>query len=74
MINLDKKATTKKAVIVGAGPAGLEAARVLTKRRFKVTLFEASNKLGGQLILAAKGKTRQQLWGVADWLINQVTS
>ncbi len=72
-INLDKKATTKKAVVVGAGPAGMEAARVLSKRGFKVTLFEASNKLGGQLILAAKGKTRHQLWGVADWLINQVT-
>ena len=62
-----------KAVVVGAGPAGLEAARVLSLRGFKVTLFEASNKLGGQLILASKGTTRQQLWGVADWLIEQVS-
>ncbi len=65
---------TKKAVVVGAGPAGLEAARVLSLRGFKVTLFEASNKLGGQLILASKGTTRHQLWGVADWLIEQVTN
>lgn len=71
-IKPDIKANTKKAVVVGAGPAGMEAARVFAKRGFKVTLFEASNKLGGQIILAAKGKTRQQIWGVADWLISQV--
>ena len=63
---------TNKAIVVGAGPAGLEAARVLSLRGFKVTLLEASNKLGGQLILASKGTTRSQLWGVADWLIEQV--
>ncbi|MGK0269707.1 MAG: 2,4-dienoyl-CoA reductase-like NADH-dependent reductase (Old Yellow Enzyme family) [Cocleimonas sp.] len=67
------KNNSKNAVVVGAGPAGLEAARVLSLRGLKVTLFEASNKLGGQLILASKGSTRNQLWGVADWLIEQVT-
>lgn len=70
--NSKKRAISKKATVVGAGPAGLEAARVLSLRGFKVTLFEASNKLGGQLILASKGSTRHQLWGVADWLIQQV--
>ena len=71
VINADTE--ERKAVVVGAGPAGLEAARVLSLRGFKVVLLEASNKLGGQLILASQGTTRQQLWGVADWLIEQIT-
>ena len=35
-------------------------------------LFEAADELGGQLRLAAKGRTRRQIWGVADWLISEV--
>lgn len=62
----------QKAVIVGGGPAGMEAARVFAARGFNVTLFEATNHLGGQIILAAKGQTRRQIWGVADWLITQL--
>jgi 2,4-dienoyl-CoA reductase-like NADH-dependent reductase (Old Yellow Enzyme family)/thioredoxin reductase len=64
--------TPQKAVIVGGGPAGMEAARVFAARGFNVTLFEATNHLGGQIILAAKGQTRRQIWGVADWLITQI--
>ncbi len=72
--NIDRKrAISGKIVVVGAGPAGLEAARVFSLRGFEVVLLEASNKLGGQLILASQGTTRQQLWGVADWLIEQVS-
>ena len=63
----------KRVVVVGGGPGGLEAARIAAMRRHEVTLFEASDRLGGQLILAAKGTTRRQIWGVADWLINEVT-
>ncbi len=39
----------KNVVVVGGGPAGLEAARVLTIRGHKVTLFEGSDRLGGQV-------------------------
>ena len=63
----------KKAVVVGGGPAGMEAARVLAERGHRVVLFEATDSLGGQLRLAAMGKTRHQIWGVADWLIGQLT-
>ena len=59
-------------VVVGGGPAGLEAARVTAERGHDVVLFEASDRLGGQLKLACKGKTRKQIWGVADWLIEEV--
>ena len=49
-ITLKAKAT-KKIVIVGAGPAGLEAARVCAERGHNVIVFEATNSAGGQINL-----------------------
>ncbi len=63
----------KKVVVVGGGAGGLEAARVSAERGHNVTLFEAGDRLGGQLNLASKGMTRRQIWGVADWLISELT-
>ncbi|MGI9482593.1 MAG: FAD-dependent oxidoreductase [Hyphomicrobiales bacterium] len=57
----------KNIVIVGAGPAGLEAARVAAEQDHGVTLFEASNNPGGQIKLATKLKRRAELIGIADW-------
>ncbi len=64
----------KKVVIVGGGPAGLEAARISALRGHNVVLFEASDRLGGQLKLASAGMIRRQIWGVADWLITEVAT
>jgi 2,4-dienoyl-CoA reductase-like NADH-dependent reductase (Old Yellow Enzyme family) len=58
----------KKIVIVGAGPAGLEAARVSALRGHKVTVFEATDRAGGQVALAAKVNRRKELIGITDWL------
>jgi 2,4-dienoyl-CoA reductase-like NADH-dependent reductase (Old Yellow Enzyme family) len=59
----------RKAVIVGAGPAGLEAARVLGERGHDVALFEASDQPGGQIRLAASNPRRRDLLGIVDWRV-----
>lgn len=59
----------KKAVVVGAGPGGLEAARVLAERGHSVVLFEAQDRVGGQVVLAARASERQaELLGIIGWL------
>ena len=57
----------KKVVVVGAGPAGLEAARVSALRGHTVTLFEAADQPGGQIRLAARLSRRKELIGIVDW-------
>jgi N-methyl-L-proline demethylase len=62
----------KKVVVVGAGPAGLEAARVSAARGHKVVLFEAADKPGGQVLLAAKLQRRREIVGIVDWLVAEI--
>jgi 2-enoate reductase len=51
----------KRILVVGAGPAGMEAARVATLRGHKVTLYEKSGALGGKLLLASVPDFKQDL-------------
>ncbi|MDA8637139.1 FAD-dependent oxidoreductase [Rhodospirillales bacterium] len=60
-----------KCVVIGAGPAGLEAARVLAARGHQVDVFEAAPQAGGQILLAARVKRRSELIGIVDWRIAQ---
>ncbi len=62
----------KKVVVVGGGPAGLEAARVSAERGHEVMLFEATSQLGGQLALAAKAGWRADLISVVRWMENEL--
>lgn len=59
----------KRVVVVGAGPAGLEAARVCAERGHAVTLLEAAGRIGGQVLLAARATERhRELLGIVNWL------
>ena len=57
----------RKVIVVGAGPAGLEAARVARERGHDVVLFERSDAVGGQINLAAKAPQREQMAGIVRW-------
>jgi len=57
----------KKIVVVGAGPAGLEAARVCAERGHNIVVFEASNSAGGQINLICKSNRRKDMIGIIDW-------
>lgn len=55
----------RTAVVVGGGPAGMEAARVLAQRKFNVVLFEKTSVLGGQLNAASKPPHKEKI----GWLV-----
>lgn len=57
----------RKVVVVGGGPAGMEAARVAAERGHAVTLFEAGDALGGQITIASKAPQRDQIAGITRW-------
>jgi NADPH-dependent 2,4-dienoyl-CoA reductase/sulfur reductase-like enzyme len=61
----------KTVVVVGAGPAGLEAARVAAERGHRVTVFEAADKPGGQVRLTAQTRRRAEMIGIIDWRMAQ---
>jgi 2,4-dienoyl-CoA reductase-like NADH-dependent reductase (Old Yellow Enzyme family) len=58
----------RKVVVVGGGVGGMEAARVAASRGHEVVLLEATDRLGGQVVLAAKAPGREETVGIADWL------
>ena len=69
--DIAKAEKQRDAIVIGAGPAGLEAARVLAERGHKVRVFEAAPQPGGQLLLAANG-WRRDLVGIIDWRLAEL--
>ena len=72
-VKLKHNGNARKAVIIGAGGAGLTAAELLAKRGFDVTVFEKDSKQGGQLNLASKPPHKDKMnWVCEDLLANAV--
>lgn len=69
--DIEKATDKKKIVIVGAGPAGLEAARVGAERGHDVTVFEAASQAGGQIRLTAQSPMRKEMMAIVDWRLAQ---
>jgi 2,4-dienoyl-CoA reductase-like NADH-dependent reductase (Old Yellow Enzyme family)/thioredoxin reductase len=67
----DKADTVKKILVVGGGPAGMEAARVAAERGHQVTLCEALGDLGGQFRLAGLAPRRGQITELMSWYLRQ---
>ncbi|MEM8948025.1 MAG: FAD-dependent oxidoreductase [Pseudomonadota bacterium] len=63
----------KHVLVIGGGPAGMEAARVSAERGHRVTLVEKSEKLGGRFRLAAKQPKRHEIGEFMDWQERQLT-
>jgi 2,4-dienoyl-CoA reductase-like NADH-dependent reductase (Old Yellow Enzyme family) len=57
----------RRVVVVGGGPAGLEAARVARTRGHEVDLFEAQDRLGGTLNVARRAPRTQGLDDIVEW-------
>jgi NADPH-dependent 2,4-dienoyl-CoA reductase/sulfur reductase-like enzyme len=64
-------ATRKRVIVVGGGPAGLEAARVAASRGHRVTLYERDAELGGQLHLASLPPHKEKIEWLRRYLIAQ---
>ena len=64
--------TQRRVVIVGAGPAGLEAARVSAERGHQVTVLELMPWAGGQIRLAARNPRRRDLMGIVEWRVAEL--
>src|SRR2546427_8468303 len=62
----------KKILVIGSGPAGLEAARVASQRGHKVRIYERSREAGGQALLAAKLPGRSDIKGIVNWQLAEL--
>ena len=62
----------KKVLVIGGGPAGMEAARVASLRGHSVSLYEKGEELGGQLLLASKPPGKKRMLWLRDYLANQI--
>ena len=60
-----------RVVVVGAGPGGLEAARVAALRGHEVTVLEAQDRPGGQVRLTAQSPWRREILGITEWRMAQ---
>ena len=65
-------AIPRMVVVVGAGVAGLEAARMAARRGHRVVILEREAEVGGQVLIAARGPARAEFAGILRFLARQV--
>lgn len=70
--DITKAIKTKKVAVIGAGPAGMEAARVAALRGHVVTLYEKSAKLGGTMNAAAVPPNKEKIGALVEWYKKQL--
>ena len=64
---LKPPAKTKKVMVVGAGPGGMEAARIAAMRGHDVTLYGKEKQMGGQLVVAANPPGKEKMLWIRDY-------
>ena len=70
--DIPRASESRRIVVVGAGPGGLEAARVAGERGHRVTVLEAMPWAGGQIRLAARNPRRRDLMGIVEWRVSEL--
>lgn len=70
--SMEKTKSPKKVAVIGGGPAGMEAARVAALKGHDVTLYEKSNKTGGELNAACVPKFKWRVGKFSSWLAREL--
>lgn len=70
--SLEENGKGRTVVIIGGGPAGMEAARLLKQRQFNPILFEKNSQLGGALRLAGMPPGKEKMTWFVDYLANEM--
>ena len=69
---LQKTAAPKKVMIIGGGMGGMMAAEILKARGHEPAIYEASDHLGGQFLLAGVAPQKQEMTAAAEWEVKEV--